>query len=284
MRILCLGVATIALSGCSFLGLGGQKDYSNYNANNGYYGHQAPTAKKAPKTPCHSNQCLARWNLEGGIGPSFIVGGDAVTGDETNDIEGVAINNISMNDAYDTGYRAELGGSYALNPNRKVTAMAFVDNAESAGRQDWGQLDPETNLTGALSDYKSYGAEIGLRQYFKPRPGLILPSIRPYVEGRLGATHVDDISIRGAQANGVALPNADIAFYDGGWVGSAAGLVGVETPLTRYSTIALETGVRYTQGLKTDTSDIGPGSPLGGTNNGSSRTSIPVMLRGRYRF
>jgi hypothetical protein len=284
MRILCLGVATIALSGCSFLGLGGQKDYSNYNAQNGYYAHQAPAAKKAPKTPCHNNQCLARWNLEGGIGPSFIVGGQAVTGDETNDIEGVAINNISMNDAYDTGIRAELGGSYALNPNRKVTAMAFVDRAESSGRQDWGQLAPEENLTGALTDYKSYGAELGLRQYFAPRKGLILPSIRPYVEGRLGATHVDDISITGAQVNGTVLPGGDIAFYQGGWVGSAAGLVGVETPLTRYSTIGLETGVRYTQGLRTDKSDIGPGNPLGGTNNGSSRTSIPVMLRGRYRF
>lgn len=280
MRILLFGAATIALSGCSFLGLGGQKDYSHYNKSNGYYGHQA---SHAPKSSCTSNQCLARWNLEGGIGPSFVVGGTAVTGDETNELPGLAINNIKMKDAYDTGWRAELGGSYALNPNRKVTATAFVDQADSAGRQDWGQIEAETNLTGALTDYKSYGAELGLRQYFAPRPGLILPSIRPYVEGRLGATHVDDIAITGAQANGVALPGGDIAFYDSGWVGSAAGLVGIETPLTKYSTIALETGVRYTQGL--DSSDnIQPGTALAGTNNGSSRTTIPLMLRGRYRF
>ncbi len=282
MRILLLGAATIALSGCSFLGLGGHKDYSHYNANNGYYAHTSQVAHKAPKSSCQSHQCLSRWNIEGGIGPSFNVGGTAVTGDETNDLPGVAINNIKMKDAYDTGVRAELGGSYALNPNRKVTAMAFIDEAESAGRQDWGQIDEGVNLTGALTDYKSYGAELGLRQYFAPRPGLILPSIRPYVEGRIGATHVDDIAITGAQANGAALPGGDIAFYDSGWVGSAAGLVGVETPLTRYSTIALETGVRYTQGL--DSSNITPGSALAGTNNGASRTSIPLMLRGRYRF
>ena len=280
MRILLAGAAAIALSGCSFLGLGGNHDYKDYgyNAHSGNYGYQAQQ-RVAPK-PCQSNQCLSRWNLEAAVGPSFIVGGDAVTGDQAN-ITG--INNIRMKDAYDTGFRAELGGSYALNPNRKVTGNVFIDQAESAGRQDWGTVGGQA-LTGSLSDYKSYGAELGLRQYFAPRPGFILKSVRPYVEGKLGATRLDDVTIQGTELGGATFSDVDVPFYESGWVGSAAGMIGVETPLTKYSTIALETGVRYTQGPKSDTTVLGPGFPIAGTNNGGSRTTIPVMLRGRYRF
>ena len=279
MRILLAGAAAVALSGCSFLGLGGHHDHKNYsyNANTGDYGYQS--YKPAPKA-CQSNQCLSRWNLEAAVGPSFMVGGKAVTGDEAN-ITG--LNNISMKDAYNTGFRAELGGSYALNPNRKLTGNVFVDEAQSDGRQDWGTVGGQA-LTGSLSDYKSYGAELGLRQYFAPRRGLILNSVRPYVEAKLGAARVNDIRIQGTELGGATFSAADVPFYESDWVGTAAGMVGVETPLTKYSTIALETGVRYTQGPKSDNTVLAPGFPIAGTNNGASRTSIPVMLRGRYRF
>lgn len=279
MRILLLGVATVALSGCSFLGLGGHKDHSTYNAHNGYYGHAPQAAPKA----CQSDHCLARWNIEGGIGPSFAVGGNAVVGNNAHPAIGKNINDLSWNDMYDTGYRAELGGSYAVNPNRKVTATAFVEKADSAGVQDWGQIGAGQTLRGSLSDYKSYGGEVGLRQYFRPRSGLILKSVRPYVEGRLGATYIEDISVENATVNGVATPGLNTQFYDNGWVGSAAGLVGIETPLTRYSTIGLETGVRYTQALDSSNAVSGS-SPIAGTNTSGGRTTIPIMLRGRYRF
>ena len=279
MRFLLAGAAAIALSGCSFLGMGGHHDYKDYgyNAHTGNYGYQAQAP--APRA-CQSQQCLSRWNLEAAVGPSFMVGGTAVTGDQAN-IEG--LNNISMSDAYNTGFRAELGGSYALNPNRKLTGNVFVDEAQSDGRLDWGTVGGEA-LTGSLSDYKSYGAELGIRQYFAPRRGLILKSIRPYVEGKLGAARLDDVRIQGSELGGATFSEADVPFYESGWVGTAAGMVGVETPLTKYSTIALETGVRYTQSPKTNTEVLGPGFPIAGTNNGGSRTSIPVMLRGRYRF
>lgn len=279
MRILLAGAAAIALSGCSWLGLGSNQDYKNYgyNANTGNYGYQAQNA--APKA-CNSEQCLSRWNIEAAVGPSFVVSGDAITGDQANS---AGLNNISMNDAYDVGYRAELGGSYALNPNRKITANGFYEKADSDGVQDWGTVGGQ-NFTGALSDYESYGAELGLRQYFAPRRAPLVKSIRPYVEGKLGAAYIDDINIEGAELGGTAFSATDIPFYESGWVGTAAGMVGVETPLTRYSTIALETGIRYTQGPDTDTSVLAPGFPIAGTNNGGSRTTIPVMLRGRYRF
>ena len=283
MRKLLLGAsaitASVALSGCSFLGIGGHKDYRHYDHTSASYGAQ-PVAPKG----CGTQNCLSRWNLEGGLGPAFVVGGTAVTGNDTNEGSVAAIREISMADAYETGYRAELGGSYALSPNRKITALGFYSEAESEGRLDWGTVDG-AQLTGALSDYESYGGELGLRQYFAPKRAIIVNSVRPYVEGRVGLAQVEAIDIVGAELGGEAFNGgANVPFYDGGLVGSAAGLVGVETPLTRYSTIGLETGLRYTGKLDSDTSALSPGNPLAGINNGGSTLSVPVMLRGRYRF
>ncbi len=283
MRYLLLGAAAIALSGCSFLGLGGDKSYDSYNKSSGYYGADHGHHAKTNRSACQTGQCLARWNLEGGIGPSFTVGGTAVTGDNTHDLPNTQINEVSMDTAYDQGWRAELGGSYALNPNRKITAMGFIDQADSSGAQNWGTVNGQ-QMTAALSDYKSKGVELGLRQYFAPRRAPLVKSIRPYVEGRLGATHIDDISIENAQLDGADAAAFNGAFLKSGWHGSAAGLVGVETPVAKYATIGLETGIRYTQGPDIDNSNIAPGSALSGSNLGGSRTSIPLMLRGRYRF
>lgn len=284
MRILLLGAAAMALSGCSFLGIGGQskaqRAYQNYNANTAYNVQQTRSLQNA-KPRCQG-QCLARWNVEAAIGPEFIVGGQAFTGSDTNEIAGADINNISAADAYDRGWRAELGGSYALSPNRKVTATGFYSEA-NGNSQNIGTINGE-QLTGTLSDYQSYGAELGLRQYFRPQPVPVLKSVRPYVEGRLGAARLSSVELQNAQLGTAAFGTGTIDFYESDWVGSAAGLVGVETPLTRFSTIALETGVRFTQRPGSDNSDLPPGNPLRGANNGGARVSVPVMLRGRYRF
>lgn len=284
MRILLAGAAAIALSGCSWLGLGSNHDYKDYgyNANTGNYGHQAQ--RTAPKA-CNSNQCLSRWNLEGAIGPSFAVGGTAVTGEKMNAAPRTAVRNLDNSDIFDTGYRAELGGSYALNPNRKLTANAFIENADGGDVTDWGTLNG-ASLQGGLSNYETYGAEIGLRQYFAPRKGLILKSVRPYIEGKIGGAHLDDITLQNVTTSaGTTVNNvADLPFYEGGWVPTAAGMIGFETPVARYTTIGLETGLRYTGVPKTDKSAIRPGTALSGANNGGARYSVPIMLRGRYRF
>lgn len=282
MRILMLGAAAIALSGCSFLGLGGQKDYSNYNQQTGYYGQQ-PVQTVAPTSKCHSGNCLARWNLEGGVGPSFAAGKNIITSGRTNANPNADFNSISFGDAYKTGVRAELGGSYALAPNTKVSLLGHYERAESEGVQDWGTLNDQ-NLTGALTDYKSLGAEVGLRQYFAPRNGIVFNSVRPYVEARAGASRVSDIGVVNTQLGGATFSAAEVPLYDDSWVGTAAGLIGVETPIARYTTIGLETGIRYQGGLKSDNSALAAGSDLAGLNNNNGRVSVPVTLRGRYRF
>lgn len=276
MRILLLGAATIALSGCSFLGLGGNKDYQRHGSGNGYSSHHQTSSHAS----CGGSQCISRWNLEGGIGATSQVAGALFDGDAA--VDGAAnIADYSMRNAYEPAVRGELGLSYALNPSRKVTATGFYENAKSEGVTDLGILGNGEALTASVSDYEAYGVELGLRQYFRPER-FLGTTVRPYVEGRLGATNIEDISLTDARSNGALLAGRDIALYEGGWVGSAAGLVGLETPLTRYSTIGLETGVRYTQGLdgSNDVNNFG----LEGVNDDGSRTSIPVMLRGRYRF
>ncbi len=281
MKKLFLGAATIALSGCSWMGdFGMGSKHNAYNPQTGYYnGHHA--AKKS-KGCCVGGKTLSRWNLEGGVGTEYFVGGDAVTANRINDIAGVTSNDVSMSNAYDEGMRYELGGSYALNPNRKLTVMGSYAEADG-DNVTLGQINGEA-LTGEFTDYQRYGVEVGLRQYFHPKPMPIVNSVRPYVEGKLGAAHIDDIALNGAQLGGNVYNGGTVGMYESGWVPTAAGLVGVETPLFNRTTIGLETGIRYTGKLATDTADLGPGIPLAGTNNGSSSWTVPVMLRGRYRF
>jgi hypothetical protein len=274
-RILLVSLSAVALSGCSWLGYG-QNDYNN----DGWYGGQyAPQAQvQKPAQPCCDGR-LSKWNVEAGVGPSFIIGGEGVSGDKINPSGGTDINELDMDELYDTGLRAEGGISKALTPNRKVSLIGHYVNHDSKGVVDWGTVGG-TELTGSLSDYKAYGAELGLRQYGGIKPFPLVNSVRPYVEGRVGASYVEDIDIQGASI----APTTDIAFYEGGWTPTAAGLIGVETPFFGKSTIGVETGLRYTHKLDTDRSVLAAGSPLAGSNDAGEKWSIPLTLRGRYRF
>jgi len=95
---------------------------------------------------------------------------------------------------------------------------------------------------------------------------------------------VSSIDLENTQLAGTAFGGGDIPFYESSWVPTAAGLVGLETPIARYTTLGIETGVRYQGGLESDTSVLNAGSTLGGLNNNNSRLTVPVTLRGRYRF
>jgi len=282
MRILLLGTAAIALSGCSWLGLGGnhkQADYG-YSAGDGYYGAQTHSSG------CETSNCLSRWNIEGGVGPSFLVGGDLIDGSNALG-PNVNVNSVSFKEAFKPGIRGELGGSYALSPNRKVTATGFYQKHESDGPQNLGTLGTEP-LTMEFSDFNSYGAELGLRQYFRPtsRSAGLLKNLRPYVEGKVGGTYVEAITVAGAQLGNVVAngPGLGAGVTEAGWVPSAAGMIGVETPLFKHTTIGLETGIRYMGKLDADDTFFGGNNVLTGFNEGSGALSVPITIRGRYRF
>jgi len=358
MKKLLLGVAAIGLSGCSWLGLGGQNTQpaqtaaqygsyynqgqiaaqphnghftqrqqrrqgyhhrqshaSSWNQNqaaswgqphnatarqnyNNAWGQSQPThyQQAAPVQHhsgaqhglrnntngcCVGGQTLSRWNIEAGVGPEFFIGGDAVTGDEINDIDGVTSQARSFSDLYDPGFRYDLGASYALSPNRKVTANVFYANADGE-ETSLGNVDGQ-EVVGRLDDYERYGVEVGLRQYARPVALPLVNSVRPYAEGKVGAARIRDIDFVNSNPNATVLAGTT-PFYDGGWVPTAAGLVGVETPVFNRLTVGVETGLRYTAGPASDTSRLSAGAPLAGTNNGGGNWSVPLQIRGRYRF
>lgn len=295
MRILFCGVAAIALSGCSWLGWGGPK-VPSFPISQQQYG---TFGQKKDDKCCVGGKSLSRWNIEGSVGAAFPVGGDALTGNQTNAITGITANEVGFGEAYNAGTRVELGGSYALNPNRKFTANGFYQGFGSDGAVDVGTVGPgfagtdvfgvstagltaPAAVSGELSNYRSYGAEVGLRQYFRPRPARFINSFRPYVEGKAGFAVVNSIDLENVSVGGVAAD--DVELYDNGVVPTFAGLVGVETPIAPRTTLALETGIRYNGTLNSSSGSLTPGGSFAGINNGSNNWSVPVTLRARYRF
>lgn len=290
MRILLSSVAAVALSGCSWLGGGHNQNNHHYQSyGSGHYAQQAPGGQC-----CFGDKRLSRWNVEAGGGAEFIVGGDAMVGSEAHPgFTGpvTVLNDVSMSDAYDTGYRAEFGGSYAMTPNRKLTGQVYYAQADGQdvllGTQD------SVDLRGQFSDYKSYGVEAGIRQYFRPTDVPLVRSVRPYIEGKLGAAHVDAIGLENIRETvpTAALTPTTLAMYEDGWVPTAAGMIGFEAPLFKRMTVGVETGVRYTGRPNSDNTDVSATvAPLdfnrryAGANNGGDRLTIPVTIRGRYRF
>ena len=279
MRILLCGVAAIALSGCSWMGFGNSNKSNTYSYATNNDGC------------CVGGQKLSRWNLEGGIGADFVVGGDAITGSQTHAgfiNPTTAIADVKMKDAYEMGYRAELGGSYALNPNRKLTLQGTY--AQADGKEvSWGTQDAAT-LRGTMSDYKSYGIEAGVRQYISPIRVPLLKSVRPYLEGKVGAAYQDAISLNNINEIGgpvnLGTPTS-LAMYESGWVPTGAGMIGLETPIFKRFTMGVETGIRYAGKPNSDNSDKAAATfnaRYAGANNGGERWSVPLTIRGRYRF
>ena len=197
---------------------------------------------------CVGGESLSRWNVENNIGADFIVGGDAITGSQAHPGfpgPATALIDVDMKDAYATGYRSALGGSYALNPNRKITAQAFIARADG-NEVTFGSQGGQA-LRGTMSDFKSYGVEAGLRQYIQPIGVPLLKSVRPYVEGKLGVAYVDDISLNNINQAVVTSPltPTSLAMYQSSWVPTASALIGVETPVLNRFTMGVETGIRY---------------------------------------
>jgi len=282
MRLLTLAtlsVSAVALSGCSFLGGvfghgGDHHSTSQAHQSAGEYSYGNDDC-------CVGGKALSRWNLEGGLGADFVTGGEAFkAGGSHVGIPGQVLSSANMKDAYDTGYRASIGTSYALNPNRKFTGMINYNKNDG---QSFNMGTQNGNaLTGQFSDYESLGVEAGLRQYFQPRIVGKNVNYRPYVEGKLGAAKVNDIDLTFSEAGTAG--ETTTGFYDGGWVPTAGAMVGVETPIFKRGTLGLETGIRYSGALDSSNDVLTQAPQFGGTNNGSEKWSVPLTVRGRYRF
>lgn len=279
LSIAVIGVSTLALSGCSFFnGFGGQSGHHGANTHNG-------GAYSDCGSSCVGGKQISRLNFEAGAGYDFITDGDAISGTQTHaGFPGQNLNNIEMKDAYDNAYNAFVGASYMINPDRKLTGQYTYSTAEGQTNDLGRETGRLTNTNAKLSRYESHGVDVGLRQYFQPKYlGSSNFQYRPYVEGKLGAAYVDDINLISVEQGNPA-SSRTVDFYDGGWVPTAAGMVGIETPLFNRTTIGLETGIRYTGQLDSASNLQAQAPNLSGSNNGSERWTVPVAIRGRYRF
>ena len=272
LTLVTLSASSLALSGCSFLG-GNTSQGQHHRAANSY------ANSSANSNCCGADRKISRFNVEAALGGEFIVGGNAFeTDDDYTPFAGQTLEELSMSEIYAPASRAELGVSYALSPSRKITGQVSFTHAE--GKQvNIGERNA-IEMTGQFSDYQSLGLEAGMRQYFKPRFAGKSLGYRPYIEGKLGAQKTEDMDLRFRETGGGWL---ETDFYKGGWVPTAAAMIGVETPMFKRGTLGLETGVRYSGALD-GAEDADVNQRVRGANKGSEILSIPLTIRGRYRF
>ena len=208
-------------------------------------------------------------SLEGGAGADFITGGDLIRADNARIATGAVPQNLSMADAFGTGVRYDATATYPMSGSRYFTGTAYRTTYD--GKAVNLRTQTGTPLVGKLTDYRAHGVEFGLRQY-APNPRYV---VHPFIEGRIGGAYVDGVSLD----QGVSRT----ALFDSGWVPTGAAMVGFEAPTSNRFTVGMETGLRYQGRLGTSP------QPLSRDVTGSARASgsvisVPVVLRGRYRF
>jgi hypothetical protein len=254
LLVTALGAAAMVASGCAYQGSSsyGHSAYPTYNP----YG--STTTHYGGQHQAHVGQTRLELGVsyEQFVDGNIIDAGTVVGGDTTAD--------VGYSDAFKPSYRASVGLARDVRPNTTLSARGFYKQADGENGVTIA-TNGGGNVTGNFSDYKSYGGELGLRQYLSPAQ----TRLRPYVGASVGATYIEDISIdNGGPAT---------VLNDAGWSATASATGGFEMPVSQTASLALESGIRW-EGSQ-DRSAFG--ATLGADN---SRLSVPVTLRGRFRF
>lgn len=186
----------------------------------------------------------------------------------------------SYDKIYGKGTNFGIEMAWPMGNSDEVFGQLMYTRTGSGSTQVGGAYVPalETTLPvyGRFGSYDALGLEGGYRYYFGSG------SVRPYIAGRLGATHVNSIKAT------FTIPDANIAlndvpFFKSGWQLSGGADLGVMWALTDKTSLGLEVGARYHGNLSGDDSALA-GLGLAGINNTGKRTSYPVNLRLQMRF
>lgn len=253
LLVTAIGASAMAMSGCAYQG----SSYGHTAQPSYSYGANAGCGTTSTPRGCAANAGGTRFDLE--IGAEQFVSGDIISSGST--FNGNPTLDVGYQDAFKTGYRVAAGLAKDISPSTTISAKGFYSQAEGE--------DNVAITTGAetasFSDYKSYGAELGLRKYV----GYGGSQLRPYFGGTVGAAYVEDII-------GTANVGVPAVLNEAGWVPTASGTAGFEMPFSQSGALALETGLRWTGKQDRDA--------LLGVGEDSSRLSVPVTLRGTFRF
>lgn len=176
------------------------------------------------------------------------------------------------------GANAELG--YGLSDKSELFGSFRYLRTKASTVQVGNTLVPALGASlatfGDFGRIQSYSGEIGYRQYFSRG------TIQPYAAARAGVTFTDSI-----QANfrvpdaGVALNN--VPFYKNSISGTVGADIGVAIPVSAGVELNIETGIRWTSGLRSDDAALA-GLGLGGINNAGARWDIPARAGLTFRF
>lgn len=180
--------------------------------------------------------------------------------------------NGSLNAGGELGYglsgTSEVFGSFRYLRSKASTVQ--VGNAIVPA------LDASLATFGDFGRIQSYSGEIGYRQYFTRG------TIQPYAAVRAGVTFTDsiDANFRVPDA-GIAINN--VPFYKNSVSGTVGGDIGVAIPLNKTIELTLETGIRWTSGLRSN-DDALSGLGLAGINNAGARWDVPLRGGLTFRF
>jgi hypothetical protein len=256
-----VGALALAGSGCAYQGAG-HGSYGSYGSHSSSYSTPYYGGCNSSYTP-QGCATVGGTRVEVDFGAERFVDGNIIDGGIVSG--GNTTSEVGYADAFKPGYRASVGLARDYRPNTTVMAKGFYKSAEG---EDGVTIATNGggNVTANFSDYESYGAEVGLRQYLSPAQ----TRLRPFVGATVGATYIDDISI----------DNGGPAFLlnEAGWSATASATGGFEMPISQTASLALESGIRW-EGSQDRAAAATPGF---GEDN--SRLSVPVTLRGRFRF
>ena len=177
-----------------------------------------------------------------------------------------------------TNFGVEMG--WPMGDNYEAFGQLMYTRSGAGSTQVGGAFVPALNTTlpvyGRFGSYKALSLEGGYRYYFGTG------GVRPYVAGRLGATHVNSIKAT------FTIPDAnralnDVPFFDSGWQLSGGADLGMLWSVSEKTSLGLEVGVRYHGNLSDNDSALA-GLGLASINNTGKRTSYPVNLRLQMRF
>jgi len=207
-------------------------------------------------------------------------GGAAVTLTGT-----VSADSQKFGDVYNTPLVLGLSGNYDLSNNDEVLGNfhwmhASGKNfdaltASASGTINGVPFSGSGPIQGKFSNYNEIGIDAGYRRFFDIGQQR---TFHPYVGAMLGAAHTNDITLD-LSAGGTSILSG-INFYGSGWTWAGGIETGFRYDVAPAVAVGLETGIRYTGDLKTDSSTINASSAggLGSVNHGGSRWGIPIMF------
>jgi hypothetical protein len=124
-----------------------------------------------------------------------------------------------------------------------------------------------STLKGKMSDFDSYGFEVGSRFFFNNDS-----AFKPFIAPSLGMTRVSSMDLEKLTFNGSNVLANSAKFYDATWTYNLGVGVGFRYDISKNIAAGLETGYRYQSSLDSNHSDLGRAS----MNNKGERSFIPL--------